>query len=154
MLARLILLFTLLPLAELVLLLWIADHTSWLFTLALIIFTGMLGASLARHQGLQCWGEFQRRLAQGELPTDPLLDGLMILVAATLLVTPGVITDALGFTLLVPQVRRLVRGRLASRLQAKIVVNPLQGAAGGGPADDGIIDVESHPVDESDAPKK
>lgn len=148
-LARLVLLFTILPLVELGLLLWIADHTSWLFTLGLVILTGVLGASLARHQGLQCWREFHRRVSQGELPTDPLLDGLMILVAAALLVTPGVITDCVGFSLLAPPIRRLIRGRLAHRLKAKIVVGPFSGPGGAGPQDDDVIDVESRPAGDS-----
>jgi UPF0716 protein FxsA len=141
-------LFTILPLVELGLLFWIAEYTGWLLTLALVIVTGTLGASLARHQGLQCWQEVHRRLAEGDLPTAPLLDGLMILIAAALLVTPGVITDLFGFSLLVPPIRRRIRERLARRLQAKIVVGPFPGPSGTGMQDDEIIDVESRPPDE------
>lgn len=145
MLFRLILLFTILPLVELGLLFWIAEYTSWLFTLALVIVTGAVGASLARHQGLQCWREVHRRLQQGELPTAPLLDGIMVLVAAALLVTPGPITDTMGFLLLVPPVRRWLRRRLARRLNARFVVGPFPGPSSPNSQDEEIIDVESRP---------
>jgi len=150
-LVRLVLLFTLLPLVELWILLWIADQTRWEFTLGLVIATGVLGASLARHQGLRCWRQFQQRLAEGELPAAELLDGLMILVAAAVLVTPGVITDLAGFLLLVPPVRRLVRRQLSRRLAARVVVRqsaaPPWAARDDDHSDsDQIIDVESRPA--------
>ena len=149
MLLRLLLLFTVVPLVELALLLWIGEHTGWEFTLALVVVTGVVGASLARREGLRCWLEVQRRMAQGELPTDSLLEGLMILVAGAVLVTPGVLTDIFGFLLLVSPVRRLMRRWLARRLKASISVGPIPGApqqpAG---QDDDIIDVEHRAPDD------
>ncbi len=120
---RLLLLFTLVPLTELVLLLWLADKTSWLFTLWLVIFTGVLGAWLARREGLRCWLEIQKRIDRGELPTDSLLEGVMILVAGAVLVTPGVLTDILGFSLLVPPFRRIIRRWLARRITARAAMH-------------------------------
>ncbi|MBN2216509.1 MAG: FxsA family protein, partial [Pirellulales bacterium] len=93
MLARLVLLFTIVPLVELALLFWIAERTSWWATIGLVVVTGVVGAALARHEGLRCLQAARRKLAQGELPTDSLLDGPMILIAGTLLITPGVLTD-------------------------------------------------------------
>jgi UPF0716 protein FxsA len=61
---------------------------------------------------------------RGELPTDSLLEGLMILLAGALLITPGVLTDLVGFALLIPPIRSFFRRRLAQRLRAKIVVGP------------------------------
>ena len=149
MLVRLFLLFTLVPLGELALLFWIAQHTGWLFTLGLVIVTGVVGASLARHEGLRCWLEVQRQLAEGKLPAEPLLDALMILVAGALLITPGVLTDLVGFALLVPPIRRLVRRYLAARFQAQIVVHPMQGFAEPPAQDDDVIDVEYRKTDET-----
>ena len=149
MLVRLVLLFTLLPLVELAVLLWIAERTSWWFTVGLVIFTGVLGAALARHQGLRCWRQFRLRLAQGEVPAAELLDGLMILLAAAVLVTPGVITDCLGFLLLVPPLRRQVRRRLAERLRATMIFRGYPGPAGAGCEDKDVIDVQSRPPGES-----
>jgi len=123
MLLRLLLLFTLVPLVELVLLLILADKTSWQFTVALVLFTGVVGAALARHEGLRCLRRVRQKLAAGELPGDALLDGLMILLAGALLITPGVLTDLVGFALLLPPFRRVVKRRLARRLRARIRVS-------------------------------
>ena len=144
----LLLLFTALPLVELALLLWIGQHTGWLFTLGLVVVTGVVGATLARHQGLRCWRDVQTRLERGEVPADGLLDGMMILLAAAVLVTPGVITDAVGFALLVPPVRKRVRIYLARRIQARIVVASGRPPDGFPPDQDDVIDVEHRRPDE------
>jgi len=128
MLLRLLLLFTVVPLIELVLLLVLADKTSWQFTLGLVLATGVVGAALARHQGLRCLQRIRQKMAAGQLPGDPLMDGLMILVAGALLVTPGVLTDLVGFALLLPIFRRLMKRWLKHRFEAKVrVVSSVQG---------------------------
>jgi len=149
-LLRLFLLFTLVPLVELALLLWIAQHTGWLFTLGLVIVTGVVGASLARHEGLRCWLEVHRQLTEGKLPAEPLLDALMILVAGAVLITPGVLTDLVGFALLVPPIRRQVRRYLSARFRAHLVVHPVQGFAAPPAQDDDVIDVEYRSGDEGE----
>ena len=148
MLFRLLLLFTLVPLVELTLLLLIGRHMGLPFTLGLVIVTGVVGAWLARQQGLRCWREVQRQMSQGQLPAEPLLDGLMILVAGALLLTPGVLTDALGFALLLPPIRRRVRRYLAKRFKARIMVQPMPGFGEHPGGRDDAIDVEHHPSDE------
>ncbi|MBN2474507.1 MAG: FxsA family protein [Pirellulales bacterium] len=122
MLLRLLLLFTVVPLVELMLLLVLADKTSWQFTLAVVLTTGVVGAALARHQGLRCWRRVHETMAAGQLPGDPLMDGLMILLAGALLVTPGMLTDLVGFALLLPIFRRLVKRWLKRRFEASIRV--------------------------------
>lgn len=122
MLLRLLLLFTLIPLVELVLLLILADITSWQFTVALVLLTGLVGAALARHEGLRCLRSIRQRLADGDLPGDALLDGLLILLAGALLITPGVLTDLFGFALLLPAFRRVVKRTLAKRFRAHVHV--------------------------------
>jgi UPF0716 protein FxsA len=144
-LLRLFLLFTLVPFAELVLLIWIGEHTSWLVTLAMIILPGMLGAALARHQGLRCWRAVQEQIARGELPTASLLDGVMILVAAVLLITPGLLTDLTGLMLLVPPVRRFMQESIARRLRARVVVFSQSHMRPQTEEDEQIIDVEHQP---------
>jgi len=150
LLVRLFLLFTLVPLIELALLFWIAQHTGWLFTLSLVIVTGVVGASLARHEGLRCWLEVHRQLAEGKLPAAPLLDALMILVAGAVLITPGVLTDLAGFALLVPPIRRQVRRYLTARFRTHVVVHPAEGFAQPPAQDDDVIDVEYRPRDEGE----
>ncbi|HYW80812.1 MAG TPA: FxsA family protein [Thermoguttaceae bacterium] len=122
MLLRLLLLFTIVPLIELSLLLWLAEQIQWGPTLGLVLLTGFLGAALARHEGLRCITRIQQKTAAGQLPGDPLLDGLMILVAGALLVTPGVLTDLVGFSLLVPGIRRIMKRSLKKRFQTRIMV--------------------------------
>jgi len=124
LLARLLILFTVVPLVELALLLWIGSLTGWRLTLLLVLLTGIVGAGLARHQGIRCWLRVQQQLRAGQLPADPLVDGLMILVAGALLVTPGVLTDLFGFGLLLPPFRRILKRWLSRRFADRIVVSP------------------------------
>lgn len=112
MLLRLFLLFTVVPLLELALLLQIAEVTSWQFTLTLVVATGILGTLLARSQGFRTYRAITRSLEQGVIPTGPLMDGVLILVAGTVLVTPGIITDLVGFALLIPWTRSWIRNGL------------------------------------------
>ena len=148
MLPRLILLFILVPLAELALLLAIADWTDWRFTLALVILTGIFGAWLARREGLRCLQGVQRELEQGRLPADALLDGLMILVAGTLLITPGVLTDLIGFGLLVRPLRARLRRCLVRRIKTRITIASMPGRPNPFTPRDDVIDVESRPADD------
>ena len=94
---RLLLLFIVLPAVELGLLIELGRRIGTLETLALIVVTGIVGASMARSQGLSLLSRVRKQIAAGEMPADSLLDGLMILIASALLVTPGVFTDAFGF---------------------------------------------------------
>lgn len=117
---RLLLLFIGLPALELALLIEIGRRIGTLETLALIVVTGVVGAALARRQGLRVWSEFQTRVARGEMPADSLVDGLLILIASALLVTPGVLTDGFGFLCLVPAFRNLVKRELVRRLERAV----------------------------------
>ena len=109
MLARLLFLFIVVPLVELTLLLTIAKYTSVTFTLGMVLVTGVVGSILARSQGWAAYRRIHQEVAGGTLPKESLLDALMILVAGMLLVTPGVITDLFGLSLLIPPCRRLYR---------------------------------------------
>jgi UPF0716 protein FxsA len=161
MLLRLLLLFTLVPLVELAVLIWLATKAGlglgW--TLCLVVVTGALGAALARHQGLRCLDRIRQKLAAGELPSDPLLDGLLILLAGALLITPGVLTDLLGFALLLPPFRRIVKRRLIRRFQARLRIFPTgsgwprpgdQPAAHDRIIDAHVIDAPPEPPDRED----
>lgn len=112
--SRLLLLFILLPAIELALLIELGRRIGTAATLALIVVTGVLGASLARRQGLGVLRSLQEETAAGRLPASSLVDGALILVAGALLVTPGVLTDAFGFLCLVPAFRRWLE-RVARR---------------------------------------
>lgn len=122
MFARLFLLFVTVPLIELFLFLVIGQRIGIAATFALILLTGILGAALARSQGLRTLAKYQEAIAQGRLPHEAVLDGLMILVAGALLLTPGFLTDTIGFALLAPAVRQVVRRRIEASLQERFRV--------------------------------
>ena len=105
MFLRLLLLFTVVPLVELFILVELGSIVGVLPTVGLVVLTGALGAWLARWQGLSVLRRLSTDLEQGRMPADVLIDGLLILIAGAVLLTPGLITDALGFFLLVPQGR-------------------------------------------------
>ena len=105
MFARLLLLFILVPLADLVLLLLIHKNTSIFFTVALIVVSGIIGAWLARQQGASVKNKIRNEFQQNLMPSGLLTDGAMILFAAGLLITPGLLTDMFGFSLLIPACR-------------------------------------------------
>ena len=140
MLFRLFLLFTVLPLGELLLLLWVKDHTSWTFTIGLVLCTGLVGASLARWQGWQTVRRIREQTSRGQIPGDALVDGLLIIVAGAVLVTPGILTDLFGFSLLVPPVRSIVKKWLKKRFQHRITVRASRGRRPADPHRDTIID--------------
>jgi len=146
---RLLLLFTLLPLVELILLAWFSAHTDWRLTVALVIGAGVLGAALIRWQGWRAWRRIQEELARGEMPADAVQDGLLILVAGVLLITPGMLTDVVAVLLLLPPVRGLVKSRLRRRFKANFAVHTFESgtSATQGEADDKIIDVKATPVE-------
>lgn len=131
---RLLLLFILVPIAELALLVEMGKRVGFPATLGLIIFTGVLGAWLARQQGLGVLSKIRLELDQGRLPTGHLVDGALILVAGAVLMTPGILTDALGFFCLIPPGRKLLKDYLGRRFEGAIKSGKITMAAdfGGG----------------------
>ena len=114
---RLLLLFTVVPLLELALLLAIGRYVGLVATVLLVFGTGVLGAWLARREGLRAFYRVREEMAAGRLPAEALLDGLLILVAGAVLLTPGLLTDLAGFALLTPFVRAAVGRAVADRLR-------------------------------------
>ena len=106
---RLLLLFTALPLIELFILLKVGAAIGLLNTVLLVITTATLGAILARRQGIDTLHRIRQQLGNGALPAEELIDGLLILIAAVVLITPGLLTDTFGFLLLIPQTRRWLK---------------------------------------------
>ncbi|MDB4538250.1 FxsA family protein, partial [Akkermansiaceae bacterium] len=122
---KLLLLFILVPLAELYLFMTLGARLGFANTIAIIIITAIIGAALTKSQGRIAMAKFQQATSEGRMPHKEALDGLMILLAGAVLLTPGFLTDAVGFLLLVPPVRAVVRNFLAERLKGKIkVVTP------------------------------
>lgn len=105
----LFLLFTVLPIVELSLLIWLGGQTVWWAPVLLVVVNGLAGALLWRWQGLRAIGRVRDDMAAGRMPADALVDGLLIFFAGALLITPGMITDAVGFALLIPPIRAVVK---------------------------------------------
>ncbi len=116
----LLLLFVVVPAIELLLLVEIGRHIGTPATLLLIAFTGVLGASLARWQGLGILRRMQEDVAVGRVPADSIVDGVLVLLAGAVLMTPGVITDIFGFLCLVPVFRNLLKRSLRKRFEGTI----------------------------------
>ena len=119
MLIRLILLFTVIPLIELYLLIQVGRYLGSFQTIMIVLITGIIGGLLARSQGLSVQRQIRVDLRNGIIPTDSLIDGLFILIAGALLITPGMITDLFGFILMVPSFRGWLKMRLKEILKRK-----------------------------------
>ncbi|MFC1512205.1 FxsA family protein [Candidatus Latescibacterota bacterium] len=117
MIAKLLLLFILVPLVEISLLIEIGRLIGTLNTLIIVVCTGILGAFLARHQGIGVLYEMRTELANGRLPASQIADGVIILLAGVVLITPGVLTDALGFLCLIPASRKIIKKMLWNWLE-------------------------------------
>ncbi len=119
---RLFLLFTLIPLIELYLLITVGSYLGAGLTILVVLGTGMAGAYLARLEGWRTWQKIQHELQNGVTPANELIDGVLILVAGVLLITPGILTDVVGFGLLLPPSRAAlkiaIRRALEKRVQA------------------------------------
>lgn len=157
MFGRLLLLFILTPLIELWLLMLVSERLGAATTIWLVLITGFVGASLARRQGLQTWMAIQRETQQGKMPAASLVDAMMIFVAGVLLITPGMMTDVVGFSLLVPPVRAFLRKRFQDSIKVQ-AASSVQGFGAGFPgaspgaagdtqspaSSNDVIDVEYH----------
>ncbi|MFC1646490.1 FxsA family protein [Candidatus Omnitrophota bacterium] len=132
----LVLLFTVVPIFELYLLIRVGQYLGPFTTVMIVVFTGIFGAFLARLEGLRVLYSVQRDMQEGKMPTSQLLDGLLILVGAVLLITPGLLTDAIGFILVIPNTRVFVKVWLKQYLQRIIDKK------------EGVITVDSYTEDE------
>lgn len=120
MLLRLILLFTIVPFIELYILFELARLIGALETLLIVIITGVVGGTLAKMEGLRTWRKIRQDFSMGIVPSQRLVDGVFILAGGLLLLTPGVLTDLVGFSLLLPPTRNTLKRYLRRRLEEKV----------------------------------
>ena len=120
MLGRLILLFTVVPLAELYILIKIGGQIGGINTVLLVFMTAVLGGALARLQGLRTLQQIQSSLSQGQIPAEELIDGVLILAGGILLLTPGVLTDLFALVLLIPFTRTYFKRWLRRRFDRMV----------------------------------
>lgn len=104
------------PLVDAFLLVFVADAVGWVATVALVVLTGLVGALVVRAEGRHTLRKLQERAARGEVPTDELLDGAFLIAAGAFLLTPGLVTDAIGFLFVFPVSRYPLREVVRTRL--------------------------------------
>ena len=114
------LMFLLIPLAEMWLLIEVGSVIGGLSTLGLVVLTAFIGVNLLRRQGVQTLQRFQAKAASGQLPGKEIIEGMMLAVAGVLLLTPGFLTDTIGFMLLVPGIRTWLFVRWSNLLGARL----------------------------------
>ncbi|PSG98388.1 hypothetical protein BRD56_00160 [Thermoplasmatales archaeon SW_10_69_26] len=158
MLGWIILAFVVMPFVELWLLIQIGERIGFWPTLWIVLGTGVLGGVLARYQGSRAWREIFEAMREGRAPKRELVAGALFLFGAALLLTPGVITDAFGFAMMVPPLRRGLAGYLISRVRDSDRIQTYTNTgerfggfagSGGGRAEQGYdVDVEGYAKDE------
>jgi UPF0716 protein FxsA len=123
MLFKLFLLFTIVPLIELALLIKVGTSIGVLPTIIIVVLTGIIGAAIAKYEGLSIIYQIRTMLSQGNIPGDEMLDGLLLLVGGAMLLAPGFLTDILGYAMVIPFTRRIFRGYLKRYFKNKFI-NP------------------------------
>ncbi|MGM0471235.1 MAG: FxsA family protein [Bacillota bacterium] len=120
MFVRLLFLFTMVPMVELVLLIKLGGYVGFLPTVGLVALTGVVGVSLARSQGFLVINRINNSLSAGKLPANTLIEGLLILIGGVMLLTPGLLTDITGFSLVIPTTRGKIRELVRQKLKEQI----------------------------------
>jgi UPF0716 protein FxsA len=126
MLVKLILVFTLIPLIELALLIELGTRIGLGDTLTIVVATGILGAALAKSQGLATIHRIRTEISAGRIPAEALLDGAIILAGGLLLLTPGLMTDACGLVCLIPQTRKALKNWLRRKIRQSIEITTVR----------------------------
>lgn len=108
--------FIIIPIIEITVLMQVGALLGVWPTIAIVILTAWLGAKYVRQQGIATLNSVQTKMAQGQMPSDEIVTGLVLLVAGVLLVTPGFVTDLLGLSLLIPAVRQAIAGSVKSHI--------------------------------------
>jgi UPF0716 protein FxsA len=116
----LVLIFILVPIAELYVIIKVGEAIGLVPTLALLVADALLGSMLLRQQGRAAWVRFNRALAENRLPHKEVFDGVLIIMGGALLLTPGFLTDVVGLILLIPPTRAAVRALAARRVSRRM----------------------------------
>lgn len=124
---KLFLLFAILPIVEIAILINVGEHIGGWYTVAIVILTAFAGAHLVRQQGLSTLMQAQQKMQAGVMPGQEMAEGLLLVIAGVLLVTPGFITDGMGFLLSLPITRPLIAKGLVKHLSLRVVSTSFDG---------------------------
>lgn len=141
-------LFVIVPIMELMVFAAVGDEVGLLNALLLALLTAIIGGAVVRHQGLQTLSAVQTAMRNGKMPAGELFDGLCLIAAGATLITPGFITDTIGFLLLVPAFRSIIKHYIKNHTNMAFDVHPASGFQQSTPHDPDIIEVEYEEVDE------
>lgn len=146
------------PLVELYLLVALGRVLGPAPTIVLVLVTGALGAWFARLEGARVIRRWQEAMARQQLPKDGVIDGFLIFIGGVMLITPGILTDIAGLSMVMPPTRRLIAGFVRRWFERQIASGRVQvyatGYNAGGPRPPGVIDIDGEVVEvseESDA---
>lgn len=151
-------LLIIMPVLEISVFIVVGQQIGVLYTICIILVTALIGSFLLRQQGLGLLAKIQSQMSQGSIPSRDLSHGVMILVAGILLLTPGFVTDSIGFSLFIPQVRDAIAGFLKSRIN----VQTMGANMGGGfeqphrrsrPHEEGVVDLDEDDYHEAPSDK-
>jgi UPF0716 protein FxsA len=117
MFIRLLTIFIIIPLIELVILIKVGSYIGLWPTILIVVLTGIIGAFLARYQGFMIINKIKSEVSSGKVPARELIDGLLILIGGIVLLTPGFLTDICGFFLLIPYTRNFIKGFVRSHFE-------------------------------------
>jgi UPF0716 protein FxsA len=148
----LILVFIVVPIAELYVILKVGDLIGILPTIALLVADSLLGSWLLRSQGRSVWRRFQETMQAGRVPHREVFDGVLVIFGGAFLITPGFITDVFGVLLLLPPTRSLIRRWLIRRGGRMFGISVATGRRGGRPVSQQDFDVEGTAY-ETDRPR-
>src|SRR3954451_11555022 len=130
MLPVLLILFILVPIAELYVIIQVGQAIGVLPTIALLILDSIIGAVLLRSQGRAAWRRFNGAVSEGRVPTREVLDGVLVIAGGLALLTPGFLTDIVGILFLLPPTRAVIRRIALSRVAARMAVTGASWGAG------------------------
>jgi UPF0716 protein FxsA len=115
----LLLLFVLVPIVEIYVIIQVGQAIGALWTILLLIADSLIGARLLSWQGRSAWRRFQEAMAAGRIPHNEILDGVMVVIGGTLLLTPGFVTDVFGLLLLIPPTRAVLRRMIVRSIRRR-----------------------------------
>tara|TARA_B100001013_G_scaffold331347_1_gene246864 strand:- start:203 stop:892 length:690 start_codon:yes stop_codon:yes gene_type:complete len=127
----LFLLFAILPIVEIALLVHVGDIIGGWNTVGLVILSAFIGAYFVKREGINTLQTAQAKMQRNEMPGNELVEGLMLVVAGILLVTPGFITDIFGFLFALPGSRHFLAAQVSKHMKMRVVVPGSAGSAGG-----------------------
>lgn len=130
---KLIIFFIFIPLVEFFLLFRVADVIGFWPTVLLVVSTAFIGVNLLKRQGLQTMARIQQKMQTAQMPAQEMVEGLLLFFSGGLLLTPGLITDVLGFLILIPQTRSVVANRIAPYILSQFTFLPADMNGGANP---------------------